>query len=304
VQFTDTKLIPLSGEGPEDVVVDAEGQLYTGLEDGRILRVSPDGRTVQTVAEIDGRVYGVELYGDDELVVCAGRLGLLAVSLADGKARTLFADSMRACNNAAVAADGTIYFSDSSTAYDIPEWRRDLMHQTRTGRLLRHTQDGAVDELLTGLHFANGVALAPDESFVTVAETGAFAVRRVWLTGAEAERNEVFIENLSAFPDNVSTGSDGLIWIALASPRVKTLDLVQRLPRRARNAVLALPERLQPQPSPTVGALGLNADGRIVREYSGEIDGFTMLTAVRERDGWLYFSSLVGQHLVAMPYPH
>lgn len=303
MEFTDAKLIPLSGEGPEDVVVDAEGQIYTGLEDGRILRVSDDGRTVQTVAEVDGRVYGVELYGDDELVVCAGDLGLLAVSLADGKVRTLL-EGLKACNNAAVAADGTIYFSDSSTAYAIPEWRRDLVHQSRTGRLMRRSPDGAVDELLDGLHFANGVALAPDESYVTVCETGAFRVHRVWLSGPESGRSSIFADDLSGFPDNSSTGSDGLIWIALASPRVKSLDVVQRLPRRARNAVLSVPERLQPQPKRTVGAIGLNGDGRIVREYSGEIDGFYMLTAVRERDGWLYFSSLVGQHLVRMPYPH
>ncbi|MGH3432090.1 MAG: SMP-30/gluconolactonase/LRE family protein, partial [Thermocrispum sp.] len=189
MEFRDAKLVPLTGEGPEDVVVDADGQVYTGLADGRILRVSRDGRAVQTVAELDGRVYGLELYGEDDLLVCGGSLGLLAVSLSDGKPRTLVGGpgaGLRACNNAAVAADGTIYFSDSSTQYDIPQWRRDLVHQTRTGRLLRRTPDGAVDELLGELHFANGVALAPDESFVTVNETGAYRVRRCWLGGEPA----------------------------------------------------------------------------------------------------------------------
>ncbi|MGH3434301.1 MAG: SMP-30/gluconolactonase/LRE family protein, partial [Thermocrispum sp.] len=119
-----------------------------------------------------------------------------------------------------------------------------------------------------------------------------------------AGQNDVFAEDLSGFPDNASTGSDGLIWLALASPRVKSLDLVQRLPKRLREVVVGLPERMQPQPASTVGAVGLDPGGAVVREYHGEIDGFTMLTAVRERDGWLYFSSLVGQHVVVMPYPH
>lgn len=304
MEFRDTKLVPLTGTGPEDVAVDADGQLYTGLADGRILQVSPDGRTVRTVAELDGRVYGLELYGDDELLVCGGSLGLLAVSLADGKPRTLVRDGLRACNNAAVAADGTIYFSDSSTEFDIPDWRSDLVHQTETGRLLRRSPDGSVVDLLDGLHFANGVALAADESFVTVAETGGFRIRRVWLAGDHSGQSDLFAEDLTGFPDNASTGSDGLIWVALASPRLKSLDLVQRLPRAARAAVLNLPVRMQPQPSRVVGAIGLGRDGTVVREYRGEIDGFYMLTAVRERDGWLYFGSLEGQNVVVMPYPH
>jgi len=39
------QLIELPGEGPEDVVCDANGLLYTGLYDGRILRIEP-GRSV------------------------------------------------------------------------------------------------------------------------------------------------------------------------------------------------------------------------------------------------------------------
>ena len=34
-------LIPLPGEGPEDVVVGSDGFVYTGLLDGRILAVAP-----------------------------------------------------------------------------------------------------------------------------------------------------------------------------------------------------------------------------------------------------------------------
>ena len=37
-------LISLPGEGPEDVVVGADGLIYTGLLDGRILSVGPRDR--------------------------------------------------------------------------------------------------------------------------------------------------------------------------------------------------------------------------------------------------------------------
>ena len=36
-------VVPLPGNGPEDVVVDTDGQLWTGLEDGRIVRIPADG---------------------------------------------------------------------------------------------------------------------------------------------------------------------------------------------------------------------------------------------------------------------
>ena len=77
------------------------------------------------------------------------------------------------CNNAAVASNGDIWFSDSSTVYPIDQWKADFVEHTETGRLLCRRADGSVEVHLDGLAFANGVALAADESFVCVAETGA-----------------------------------------------------------------------------------------------------------------------------------
>ena len=38
-------VIPVPGNAPEDVVVDADGNIWTGVDDGRIVRISPDGQT-------------------------------------------------------------------------------------------------------------------------------------------------------------------------------------------------------------------------------------------------------------------
>lgn len=243
-----------------------------------------------------GRPLGLEFYGDDDLVVCASDAGLLAVGISTGSVLTL-ADAVAgtpliACNNAAVAFDGTIYFSDSSQRHRIPQWRKDIIDTTRTGRLLRRNTDGTIDVLLGGLDFANGVALAQDESFVTVAESGACRLRRVWLGGTRAGTSEVFLDDLAGYPDNTCTGSDGLIWVAVASPKVDALDVVRGLPAPLRSVVKSLPTWLQPGPKPTVGALGVDDDGRVVKSFDGRIDGFSMLTGIRERDGMLYFGSL------------
>ncbi|WP_328450492.1 MULTISPECIES: SMP-30/gluconolactonase/LRE family protein [unclassified Amycolatopsis] len=293
MRFGPVTLIPVGGHGPEDVVVDGEGRIYTGVDDGRILRFTPDGSGVETIADTGGRPLGLELYGDDELLICDARAGLLVVPLSGGTPSVLATSALGLdfvfCNNAAVAADGTIYFTDSSRRFGIDNWRDDLIEQTAGGRLLRRTPDGAIDLVLDGLQFANGVALAPDESFVAVAETGACRVSRVRLADGRAD---VLVDDLPGFPDNISTGTDGLIWITQASPKVAALDVVRRLPAFVRAGVRRLPTSLQPSPGREVGVLGVAADGTVVHEFRGEIDGFHMLVGVREWRGRLYFGSL------------
>jgi sugar lactone lactonase YvrE len=293
MRFGEVTLIPVNGHGPEDVVVDGEGRIYAGVDDGRILRVSPDGRRIDVIADTGGRPLGLELYGEDELLICDARAGLLVVPLSGGSPSVLATSALGLdfvfCNNAAVALDGTIYFTDSSRRFGIDHWRDDLIEQTGGGRLLRRSPDGSIDLLLDGLQFANGVALAPDESFVAVAETGAFSVSRVRLSDGH---RDVLIKDLWGFPDNISTGSDGLIWITQASPRVPALDVVRRLPAFLRAGVRALPTSLQPSPGREVGVVGVTPDGKVERELRGEIDGFHMLVGVREWQGKLYFGSL------------
>jgi sugar lactone lactonase YvrE len=303
--FAGVRLFPVGGHGPEDVVLDADGRVFTGVEDGRVLRLDPSDGAVVTVARVPGRPLGLELLGTGELLVCASDAGLLAVAPDSGTVRTLVdrvgGRSLGAVNNAAVEADGTIWFTDSSTRFPIPRWRDDLLRRTRTGRLLRRDPSGEVTEVLGGLEFANGVALAHDGSFVAVAETGARRIRRVWLTGARAGSSDVLADDLWGYPDNIALGSDGLIWVALASRRVAAVDVIQRLPFPLRAAVGRVPERWQPSPDPAVGVVGLDEGGHVVRATTGAVEGFSMLTGVREVGGTVWLGSLTGETLAAVP---
>lgn len=296
--FDGVTLVPLGGNGPEDVLVDGHGRVYAGLDDGRIVRTAGVGAPVETVARVPGRPLGLEFLGDDEMLVCASDAGLLAVSLGGGAVRVLTDRAagrpLGAVNNAAVAADGTIYFTDSSQRFPIPQWRADLVQRTRSGRLFRRSPDGQVSELLGGLEFANGVALARDESYVAVAETGARRLHRVWLTGDRAGTSELFGARLSGYPDNIALGSDGLIWIAVPAPEAPQLRRIQALPKPVRTLLTKLPPRLQPAADPTVSAVAMDDDGRVVHEFRGRIEGFRFLTGVRERDGRLWLGSLEG----------
>ncbi|MFT3925002.1 MAG: SMP-30/gluconolactonase/LRE family protein [Myxococcales bacterium] len=290
------QLIEVPGVGPEDVVVEADGSLITGLADGRILRLREHGKYIETLAQTQGRPLGIELMGDGALLVCDAKRGLLRVAADTGEIE-LLAESAQGerlgfCNNAAIAADGTIYFSDSSRRFGIEHWRADVLEHSASGRLLRRTPNGTIELLVDGLKFANGVALSADESFVTVAETAGYRLTRYWLKGPKAGTKDLLIENLHGFPDNIARGSDGLIWITQASPRDPLLDLL--LPRAPllRSLVWKLPEVVV-QPKRTVWVIAVDAAGQVVHDIQGSHAGYHMVTGVREHAGVVYLGSLV-----------
>lgn len=281
----------VDGIGPEDVLVDPSGRVYCGLADGRILRLEPSRRDV--IADTGGRPLGLEFDPEGRVVVCDARRGLLRLD--DGEVAVLvdsFAgEPLLFTNNAAVAADGSIYFSSSSQRFGIDDYRSDILEHSGTGRLFVHRPNGETEVLVEGLFFANGVALAPDESFVLVAETGRYRVTRLWLSGPKAGGTDLFVQNLPGIPDNLSTGPSGKIWAAMFTPRNRLLDVL--LPRpRIRRVVAALPEAVQPQPVRYGFVLAFDAAGRVVGNLQDPDGGFAPVTGVREHDGRLYLGSL------------
>ena len=288
--------IELPEMGAEDVVVDADGNVWTGTEDGSIFKIAPDD-SVTLVARTGGRPLGLELLGEDRLLIADAHAGLLAMDIATGRIEPLVTQvdgrPMVFCNNAAVAADGDIWFSDSSTVYSIEQWKADFVEDTRTGRLLCRRADGTVEVHLEQLAFANGVALAADESFVCVAETAARTVVRLWLTGERAGSRDHLAEDLPGYPDNIALGSDGLIWVTIASPLDPVVEMLRaRAPMVVRKLVTRIPEVLQPKPKKTVRVQAFSADGRLVHDVDADAGSYHMVTGVREHQGQLWLGSL------------
>ena len=302
------RVLAINGVGPEDVVVDEQGRLLTGVADGRILRLSEDGRRIDRVAETGGRPLGVELLGDGRLAVCDAVRGLLAVDPDSGSVEPLVAGQAMAggrplalCNNSAVARDGTVFFTDSTQRFGLEHYVADLLEHGGTGRLLRRDVSGEVTELLDGLQFANGVALSADESYVAVAETGAYRIQRVWLTGPDAGQSEVLADNLPGIPDNLSTGEDGLIWVALASPRNPVLDWTASRHPLLRKATWAMPPALLTKLEVrTTWVVAIDGTGAIVRDLQTAAPSYHMVTGVRQHNGKLYLGSLREQGIAVI----
>jgi len=293
-------VLPVPGPGAEDVVVASsgpdEGAVFTGTEDGALWRVSHDGRRIDLVATTGGRPLGLEIDLDGRLLVCDATKGLLRVDTRTGGIEPVTdrvaGVPMVFCNNAAIAGDGTVWFSDSSTIYGIDRWKDDIVQNTRTGRLLRLSEDGDVEVVLDGLAFANGVALAADESFVAVAETAARTVVRRWLTGPHAGARDNLVADLPGYPDNIARGSDGLIWVSIASPRDPVVESLQSAPMWIRKAVTRIPEAVQPKPKRTVRVQAYDDRGTLVHDVDVSTDRYHMVTGVREHDGRVWLGSL------------
>ena len=295
VPFPATRRIPLGAHGPEDVVAGADGALYTGVSDGRVLRVDPGSGAVTTVGSTGGQTLGLAIARDGSLV-CCDRRGLLRLDPASGTVTTLVesVDGSRLvfCSNAIEAEDGSVYFTESTTRFDLTGYRGDILEHSGTGRLMVRRPDGAVQTLLRGLDFANGVDLTRDGSALLFAETSAYRLSRLQLTGPRAGTVERVVENLAGFPDNISVDADGLCWMAMPTPRNRLLDLLAPRAPWLRRLVHRTPMRLQPQPERTAWVMAVDEGGRIVHDLRSSACGYHFVTGVVRLGPHLYLASL------------
>lgn len=284
------------GVGPEDVAVNWQGHPVVGYKDGRIEMFSADG-TSRTIADTGGRPLGLDYNPDGTLIVADAIKGLLSVN-AQGDIKVLSTASeglsFKFTDDVDVASDGSIYFSDGSSKFDISHHALDdVMEHGGHGRLLRYEpQSGKTETLLDGLQFANGVAVGPEENYVLINETGSYRVMRFWLKGPQAGSAEVFIDALPGFPDGISFNGRDTFWLAIFAPRNAILDKTSAMPF-LRKVMWRLPEFMKPTPVRRAFVLGLDLDGNVVHnlQYAGS-DSFSPITSVEEVNGYLYLGSL------------
>lgn len=321
------------GQGPEDVAV-KDGFAYTGLADGRIVRIRIDGRTAdgpapiqpaipggtpsqpttsaafEKIAETGGRPLGLQHDPFGNIVVADAKKGLLAITPAgqivpvadrfEGRPM-LFVDDLD------ITKDGVIFFSDASMRFGIDEFLLDFIEGQATGRLFSFDpRSGQLQQRLSGLAFANGVALGPDEEYVLVNETAAHRITRYWLKGQRAGQQDRFIENLPGYPDNLSFNGRDLFWVALAGPRIKALEEQAGSPFMRKVGFRLQTLRLLPPPAPEPWGIvvAINLQGQVVatlQDPRGQV--IRSITSVNEHNGLLYLGSLETDRIATIPVP-
>uniref|UniRef100_Q01Y82 Gluconolactonase n=1 Tax=Solibacter usitatus (strain Ellin6076) TaxID=234267 RepID=Q01Y82_SOLUE len=288
--------LPEAGPGPESVAIDRDGRLYTGLQDGRVMRMLPDGSGRETFVQTGGRPLGMKFDTAGNLVVGDAFRGLLSIS--PERKISVLADSVNGermlfTNDLAIAADGSVWFSDASRRFDQHHWTLDFLEGRATGRLLHYEpRTGQVTVVLDRLMFANGVALGPGDQYVLVNETLAARITRYWLAGAKAGQSDVFAGALPGYPDNLTYNDRGVFWVALPSARNSALEALSGLPW-LRKVVQRLPARWREQRLERMAwVLGFNTEGQVVHSLQDSRGRYGPVTSVTERSGRLYFGSI------------
>lgn len=295
LQNTERIEIP-DGHGPEDIAVDSSGRIYGGLDDGRILRYNADGSGMVEFANTNGRPLGLHFDAAGNLIVADAYKGLLSIDPA-GKITVLSTSAdgvpFRFTDDLDIDSSGVVYFSDASDKFFQKQYKLDLLEHRPNGRLLAYyPATGETKVLLKDLHFANGIAVSPDESFLLVNETWEYRITRYWLRGEKQGQSDVFIEGLPGFPDGVSCNGEDVFWVAVPTPRNQLIDNLAGSPF-LREVVARLPAFLQPKPIPFAFVLGLDVNGNIVHNLqSTNGEPFAFVTSVEEHLGKLYLGSL------------
>ena len=297
--------------GPETVALDAEGRIYAATHEGRIVRLQADGSRPENWVTTGGRPLGIRFDPAGHLVVADAFRGLLRIA-PDGTVTVLATEAdgkpILYANSVDVAADGRIYFSDASTRFGARQWGGtypasllDILEHGAHGRLLVYDPAaGKATSLVAGLNFANGVAIAHDQSYVLVNETGTYRVLRHWIAGSRRGVTEPLIENLPGFPDNLSTGLDGRFWLALISPRNTLVDHLSDAPF-ARAMIQRLPTFVRPKAVAYGHVVAIDGSGQVLASLQDPDGGYRLTTGATEAKTHIYVGSLVMPALGRLP---
>ena len=298
-------------EGPESIAFGPDGKLYAAVASGAIVRLNPDGSGFEKWADTRGRVLGIDFDSRGRLIAADAIRGLLAIT-PDGKPELLSdnvaGDPIRYANSVAVAKNGRVYFTDSSRRFGPQAWGgtfnasvHDIFEHSATGRVLEYDlATRRTRTVMSDLCFANGVALSLDETRLFVVETCEY---RVWSVDAAANdlsaraavagtpQARIVLSNLPGYPDNLTRGSGGRIWLGLVKPRGAAVDKLSTQPL-LRKVVMRLPKSLWPIPPNYGHVIAFDEAGTIVADLQDPSGQYPETTGVIETTDRLYIQSL------------
>lgn len=283
--------------GPESVAIDEKGYRYAGLLDGRILRIGPDGSTVETYARAREPL-GMAFDAQSNLIVADQPGAHLRGSCWDITTLTTHVDGrpITFADALAISSAAMVYFTDASTRFTNKESSSDIFEHRPNGQLLTYDLGtGRTRLLLDGLFFPNGVTFGPGEAYLLFNETSMYRTRRLWLKGDKAGQVDTFIDNLPGLPDNISFDGEDTFWIALAGgPRLRAaLDPLFPHPF-LRKMMWRIPWLFGATSTGEGYVLGVDLEGNVIHSLQDVTGGtYPDTTSAIEHNGWLYSAASV-----------
>lgn len=299
-----------SVHGPEDIVLDDQGRVYTGDRDGIIWRWSARGGEPEVFAETGGRPLGLAFVPDGRLLVANHGIGLQAIGV-DGTVQNLLSEvagePILFANDLDVTPDGIVYLSDSSSRYNTTTLGDDsssyllpdALDGRASGRLISYDLDsGGATVLLDELYFPNGVALTPDDDALWVAESNRYRVRAYDLTGGATS---IVVDDMPGTPDNIDTDEAGRLLVAIYD-RTPALDTLVLPYTPVRQLFIRLPTELfVNEDDPLSGSVIVaDPDGTVQQVLTGLAPAATSVHPAGER--W-FLGALLGQPVRWMEAP-
>jgi ribose transport system permease protein len=312
-RLRDVEIIGLGEvDGPEDVILDADDNIYCSVRQGDIVRfLAPDYSRREVYAHVGGRPLGLAFDKDDSLVVCIAGMGLYRVEKSHNVQKmtaetnrsrlSIIDDSrMRLADDLDIAPDGKVYFSEATIRYGFEEWVVDALEGRGNGRIIRYDPATKTTRtIVRNLLFANGVCMAHDNKSVLFAETWGCRISRYWLEGPKQGTTEVVIPDLPGYPDNINRGSHGTYWAALAGTRTPTYDLAMTMPSFRRRMARRVAGDEWLFPNVNVGCvLRFDATGRVLESlWDLQGENHPAITSMREHRGYLYLGGVINNRI-------
>ncbi|MBX3240369.1 MAG: SMP-30/gluconolactonase/LRE family protein [Chitinophagaceae bacterium] len=284
---------------PEQIGIGPDGMLYTGVRGGKVLRMNQDMSDIEVFADTHGRVLGFAFDTAGNMIAADAMQGLISIN-PNGRI-TLLSDEVNGSkylypDAVAIAPNGKIYLTDASTRFPAKKWGSDLanmldmMEQSATGRIIEFDPATQSTRILAhGLSFPNGMLVSNDQKYLFVAETARYRIWKISLAADNLDVNTpsdkatLLLENLPGFPDNLTRGLDGRIWVGFPGPRDNSLDNTSPFMRKL---LLRLPDSFMPAPVRHGHVLAFTEEGKIVadlQDTTGKVAETTGVTETKDR---------------------
>ncbi len=308
-------LYPVGEPGTaRSVAVSTDGMVYFGSVDGDIMRlragIAENGIQPEHLAHItDEPIYGLAWIDESTLAIAAAS-SLHSLNLTTLEVRTLSSGSTSQSfghlTNLAVAEDGTIYFTDSSTRWDHasrrPGYYYDMLENRPNGLVYAwDPQSREAIQIRDRLYYPNGIAIASDGQSLFVSESFRYMIQRIWIAGPRRGEIEVFAKNLPGMPTGLSVDGKGNVIVAMATRRSRLLATAHRNPGLTQ-VLIKLPQWLRPTDSRPRGfVLRINeSDGQIRDAFHDPDSALNYLSSVTVGPGgvlWLgsAFGGIIGR---------
>jgi gluconolactonase len=204
----------------EGVVVDRDGNVWGGGRNGKVYKVSPDG-VVQEVVQLPDRAIpnGVTLDRAGNFVYCDLRHKAVMRCAPDGKV-SMIADRagdlpLSIPNFCSYDAEGNLYVSNSSSQPGSKVFE-EFANPAPNGAFVRIRPDGRGEIAATGIYFANGTAIDPNEDAVYVLESSRNDCVRIQIKkDGTFGKPEIYAKGFPALPDGMAFDVERNLYITL-----------------------------------------------------------------------------------------